>query len=1104
MAEATNLINIEGDEQTGDSVAASRPRRVASSRKLIEFTEDEADRNADETFKQPSVPPKKRNTTKKDNTLELELEREKIALEREKLKIEMEKLAIEREKLQFQAKQKEEQVSVPFKIKLQPFNPKFDDILTYLCEFEAVCDQAKWSESIKVLQLRTLLTGETRHISSQASTSYVDLKKALIERYGKRPHEYFSDLISIRRENNETHRGLMSRINIYLKRCTEDKDPIEVLRDEFFLRALPPVQAQWVRRNKGSSSVVEAAEDYIPPKNRESGQSQGVTGIGKGTGNGVSGSGKTATSEPEKGNGNQRKDIICFKCNGKGHFANKCPKTYFVSRILSNTDDDGLLYMPGYVNGREVSFVKDTGASMTILREDLMDQSCILEGQHTTLYTAIGQPFDAKLAIVELDTPYFKGHAQVGIVPSLVADALLGNDVINRPKVCAITRSRANQENQADKRAEERMTECDVQPSPIDVQDCDQVSDQDLNRINADKLSQLQKEDPTLKSIREKAVTAEQSKSMSLAFYWENDILKRKWMSSSGVRQGDQVVLPKGLRRAVIELAHDQPFAGHLGVEKTKDRILRSFYLPGIFREVSEYCKSCDACQKVAKRTNVKAPMINTPIISEPFFKISMDIVGPLARSKKGNRFILTIVDDATRYPEAFALKSCDAESVANSLMELFSRVGVPRVILTDQGTNFTSKLMKDLFAILKVKGVTTSPYHPQANGQTERFNATLKSILKKLCATESEEWDTFLPYALFAYREVPHEETGFSPFELLYGWPIRGPTQIYKEFITVIERMRHKLKEMSLEVKDNLVRRKEYIKRWYDKSAKERRFSPGDEVLSKKITRVTFPGDASESIENLKFGINLSQEQKEELRSLCAKYSDVFTDKPGRCTLTEHRIRTTTETPISQKPYRIPYAKQEQVKKALNDMLEQGQITQSKSPWSSPIVLVNKPDGSLRMCIDYRKLNEVTISDAYPVPRISDILEKVGNAKYLSRFDLTKGYWQVPLSEDTREKSAFVTPYGSYEFTVMPFGMKTSPATFIRLMNSVLQNADHVVAYFDDLVVYSDEWNTHLEDIERVVIKLQEAGLTIRPSKCKLGSDRIECLGHIVGNGSK
>lgn len=115
-----------------------------------------------------------------------------------------------------------------------------------------------------------------------------------------------------------------------------------------------------------------------------------------------------------------------------------------------------------------------------------------------------------------------------------------------------------------------------------------------------------------------------------------------------------------------------------------------------------------------------------------------MDIVGPLAKTKKGNRFILTIVDDATRYPEAFALKSCDAESVANALIELFSRVGIPKVILTDQGTNFTSKLIKELFTLLKVKGVTISPYHPQANGKTERFNGTLKSMLRSFAQLRS------------------------------------------------------------------------------------------------------------------------------------------------------------------------------------------------------------------------------------------------------------------------------------------------------------------------------------------------------------------------------
>jgi hypothetical protein len=157
-----------------------------------------------------------------------------------------------------------------------------------------------------------------------------------------------------------------------------------------------------------------------------------------------------------------------------------------------------------------------------------------------------------------------------------------------------------------------------------------------LNGINAEKLSKLQREDPNLKSCRSKAVNARSALDMPLAFYWENGILKRKWKSQDGNRQRDQIVLSTNLHKTIIELAHDLPLAGHLGTEKTKERILRSYYCPGLFREVNEYCSSCDVCQKVAKRTHVKAPMVNTPIISEPFAKISMDIVGPLAKTKRG------------------------------------------------------------------------------------------------------------------------------------------------------------------------------------------------------------------------------------------------------------------------------------------------------------------------------------------------------------------------------------------------------------------------------------------------------------------------------------
>ena len=159
-----------------------------------------------------------------------------------------------------------------------------------------------------------------------------------------------------------------------------------------------------------------------------------------------------------------------------------------------------------------------------------------------------------------------------------------------------------------------------------------------------------------------------------------------------------------------------------------------------------------------------------------------MDIVGPLPKTQSGKRFILVVCDYATRYPEDIALRSTDAEHVAEELVKILSRVGLPREILTDQGANFMSQLLSRVHEFLRIKPIRTSPYHPQTDGLVERFNQTLKAMIRKMTYSEGRSWDQLLPYVLFSYREVPQASTGFSPFELLYGRKVRGPLDVLRE----------------------------------------------------------------------------------------------------------------------------------------------------------------------------------------------------------------------------------------------------------------------------------------------------------------------------------
>ena len=244
----------------------------------------------------------------------------------------------------------------------------------------------------------------------------------------------------------------------------------------------------------------------------------------------------------------------------------------------------------------------------------------------------------------------------------------------------------------------------------------------------------------------------------------------------------EQLVVPRPYVSKILFMAHTHLLGAHLGMDKTRDRVLARFYWPGVKRDVERYCQACPECQRVAPRATVRNPLIPMPIIEIPFVRIAMDIVGPLPKTSRGHRYILVIVDYATRYPEALPLRAATAKAVAKEQFLLFSRVGIAREVLTDQGSCFMSRVMKELFSLLQVTQIRTSVYHPQTDGLVERFNKTLKSMLKKAMDTDGKNWDQLLPHVLFAIREVPQASTGFSPFELLYGRRPRGILDLAKE----------------------------------------------------------------------------------------------------------------------------------------------------------------------------------------------------------------------------------------------------------------------------------------------------------------------------------
>ena len=220
-----------------------------------------------------------------------------------------------------------------------------------------------------------------------------------------------------------------------------------------------------------------------------------------------------------------------------------------------------------------------------------------------------------------------------------------------------------------------------------------------------------------------------------------------------------------------------------------------------------------------------------------------------------------------------------------------------------------------------------------------------------------------------------------------------------------------------------------------------------------------------------------------------------------GRMPSKKMRIDTGSHPPIRQRAYRTPLSKRIQVEEELQKMLDEGVIRPSKSEWASPITLVPKKDGSIRFCVDYRKVNAATRKDAHPLPLIQDIFDSLTGAKIFSTLDLKSGYWQIPVHEEDVKKTAFITHTGLYEFVRMPFGLANAPAEFQRTMQAVLGEmiGQFVMVYLDDIVVYSRTEGEHEEHLRRVFDALEHNGLKLKASKCTFRAPSVELLGYIV-----
>ena len=395
------------------------------------------------------------------------------------------------------------------------------------------------------------------------------------------------------------------------------------------------------------------------------------------------------------------------------------------------------------------------------VRSSLVKQEQLI-GKTQKVRTFGGRIEEFNLANIPVSCSLFTGVIECCVLEDPITDFILGNldhdnlsvDLFLGKVSCVTTRAMA-------KRSEELK--------PLKISKIPDLS------IDRNKLVSLQKEDPSLKQCFDSLGVQKNIHKSSGCFRIKDEVLVRTLIDENGESK-DQIVVPKTLRNYVLTIAHEGLFSGHGGIRRTITRVYSNFFWPGVYRDVQTFCRECEMCQKCSPRIP-SVPLEYMPNITEPFKRVAIDLAGPFSPpSEDGHRFILSVVDIGSRFPEAVPMRKNDTISVAEELVKIFARTGFPVEILSDCGGQFTSNMMQEILRLLAFKGIHTSPYHAQSNGVVERFHGTIKPMMQKVMQQQPKKWHRYLPALLFACRDMPNESTGFSPFELLYGRRPRGP----------------------------------------------------------------------------------------------------------------------------------------------------------------------------------------------------------------------------------------------------------------------------------------------------------------------------------------